>query len=58
MFDVAVSFRCHIVTTQKPVTGMKFPSLHEQFKGVLQLQKYHRQPSTTPHVYIATRLTH
>ena len=35
----------------------KFPSPHEQFQGVFQLQKYHRQSSATPHIYIATRPT-
>ena len=37
----------------------KFPSLHEKFQvqGVFQLQKDHKQSSTTPHIYIATPAT-
>ena len=32
-------------------------SHHEWFQGVFQLQKDHRQPSTTLHIYITTRST-
>ena len=28
----------------------EFPTLHKKFQWVFQLQKDHRQPSTTPHI--------
>ena len=48
----------HIATRQKHGTGKEFAPLQEWFQGVFKLQKDHRQPSTTPHNYIAIKPTH
>ena len=56
-FYVAFNSLGHISMRQKPGTGKKFPSHHKEFQGVFQFQKGHRQPSTMPHIYKATRPT-
>ena len=40
---------------EKHGTGKKSSSLYEQFQGVFQLQRDHRQSYTTPHIYKGTR---
>ena len=58
MYSVAFKSLGHIPMRQNPEPeSNSLLSLRERFQGVIQLQKDQRQPSTTPHSYIATRQT-